>query len=200
MLKAQAGKAMVAKALSMVCGYAARMPEVESYKVMGRILFLSIFITLTLAASSFAQSRGPSTATKPVVVKTKQQVTDMYRELAKQDGNKNADIFPAPGTQMRVAIFHDQKRENDNFELHDASDDIYYVLEGTANLMLGGSLPKPNEISPGEWRSKTASGGQAVQIRKGDLIVVPRGTVHRRTVVGKGFSMILIKVFAEKAP
>jgi mannose-6-phosphate isomerase-like protein (cupin superfamily) len=143
-----------------------------------------------------AQSRGPSNASKPFVVKTKQQVTDMYRELGKQDGNKNADVFPAPGTQMRVAVFHDEKRENDNFEVHDASDDIYYVLEGKATLMLGGSLSDAKEISPGEWRSKTASGGQQVNIRKGDLIVVPRGTPHQRTVTGKGFSMILIKVFA----
>jgi mannose-6-phosphate isomerase-like protein (cupin superfamily) len=147
-----------------------------------------------------AQSRVPSTASKPFVVKTKQQVADMYRELEKQGGNKNADVFPAPGTQMRVAVFYDEKRENDNFELHDASDDIYYVLEGKARLMLGGMLSEPREISPGEWRSKTASGGQAVEIKKGDLIVVPRGTVHQRTVTRKGFSMILIKVFAEKAP
>lgn len=98
---------------------------------------------------------------------------------------------------MRVAVFHDEKRENDNFELHDASDDIYYVLKGTATLMLGGTLSDAKEISPGEWRSKTAGGGQQVRIQKGDLIVVPRGTVHQRTVIGKGFSMILIKVFAE---
>jgi mannose-6-phosphate isomerase-like protein (cupin superfamily) len=155
------------------------------------IIFISAFSML-----ASAQSRGPSNASKPFVVKTKQQVTDMYRELGKQDGNKNADVFPAPGTQMRVAVFHDEKRENDNFEVHDDSDDIYYVLEGKATLMLGGSLSDAKEISPGEWRSKTASGGQQVNIRKGDLIVVPRGTPHQRTVTGKGFSMILIKVFA----
>jgi mannose-6-phosphate isomerase-like protein (cupin superfamily) len=73
------------------------------------------------------------------------------------------------------------------------------VLDGKATLYLGGTLGEPNEISVGEWRSKTASGGQQVTIQKGDLIVVPRGTVHQRTVTGKGFSMILIKVFAETA-
>jgi mannose-6-phosphate isomerase-like protein (cupin superfamily) len=121
----------------------------------------------------------------------------MYRELEKKSGNTNYDIIPAAGTQMRVAVFHDEKRENDNFEVHDMSDDIYYVLEGAATLSLGGSLSDAKEISPGEWRSKTATGGQQVKIDKGDLIVVPRGTVHQRTVTGKGFSMILIKVFAD---
>lgn len=164
---------------------------------MTRIIFsLTLtFFALTIAVS--AQQRQPSTSTKPFVVKTKQQVADIYRQLEKQDGNKNQDVVPAAGVQMRVAIFHDEKRENDNFEVHDASDDIYYVLEGEATLMLGGSLTAPNEISTGEWRSKVATGGQKVTIKKGDLIVVPRGTGHQRTVTGKGFSMILIKVFAD---
>ena len=152
-----------------------------------------------LTILSSAQTRLPSSSSKPFVVKTKQQVADIYRELEKQGGNKNLDIVPAPGTQMRVAIFHDEKRENDNFEVHDSSDDIYYVLDGTATLALGGTLTGATEVSPGEWRSKTASAGQQVRISKGDLIVVPRGTVHQRTVTGKGFSMILIKVFAETA-
>lgn len=163
---------------------------------MVRIICIAV-ITLCLISAALSQTRQPSTSSKPFVVKTKQQVADIYRQLEKQDGNKNQDVVPASGVQMRVAIFHDEKRENDNFEVHDASDDIYYVLEGEATLMLGGSLTAPNEISAGEWRSKVATGGQKVTIKKGDLIVVPRGTVHQRTVTGKGFSMILIKVFAE---
>jgi mannose-6-phosphate isomerase-like protein (cupin superfamily) len=163
---------------------------------MTRYLFLSTLI-LSLSAFAAAQSRTPSTPTKPFVVKTAGDVSAVYRDLAKQDGNKQFDVVPAPGTQMRVAVFHDEKRENDLFEVHDASDDIYYVLEGDATLILGGSLTEPNEISPGEWRSKAAAGGTKVSVKKGDLVVVPRGTVHQRTVTGKGFSMILIKVFAE---
>ena len=106
----------------------------------------------------------------------------------------------ASGVQMRVALFHDDKRENDLVEVHDGSDDVYYVLDGTATLLLGGSLVEPNEISPGEWRAKSSTGGQKHEIRKGDLIVVPRGTPHQRTVTGKGFSMILIKVFEKQQP
>jgi mannose-6-phosphate isomerase-like protein (cupin superfamily) len=166
-------------------------------KFMNRNLISLLLTMFALAIVSSGQTRVPSSSSKPVVIKTKQEVTSIYRELEKQDGNKNLDIVPAAGTQMRVAVFHDQKRENDNFEVHDSSDDIYYVLEGAATLMLGGALTNANEISPGEWRSKTASGGKPVKIQKGDLIIVPRGTVHQRTVTGKGFSMILIKVFAD---
>lgn len=166
---------------------------------MKRLIWISAAVLLSSFAA-FSQARQPSSAAKPWIVKTKQQVDDIRTTLEKQDGNKNEDVVAAAGLEMRVAVFHDEKREGDLNEVHDLSDDIYYVLDGTATLMLGGTLVDANEISPAEWRAKTATGGQAVTIKKGDLVVVPRGTRHQRTVTGKGFSMILIKVFADKQP
>ena len=159
------------------------------------ILLAAIAFTVSLSAS--AQTRQPSTASRPYVVKSKQQVEDITKALTAKPGNTNEDIVAAPGQQTRIAIFHDEKRENDLNELHDGSDDIYYVTNGTATLMLGGTLDSPNEISPGEWRAKTATGGEKVTIKKGDLIFVPRGTRHQRTVTDKKFTMILIKIFSQ---
>lgn len=167
---------------------------------MKKPIYLFVLLTVVLCSAATAQTRQPSVSTKPWVVKTKQQISDVQKALEKKSGNTNEDIVAAAGVQMRVAIFHDSKREGDLNELHDNSDDIYYVLDGQATLVLGGTLDSPNEISPGEWRAKTATGGEAVTIKKGDLIVVPRGTRHQRTVTGKGFSMVLIKVFADRQP
>lgn len=161
----------------------------------------TILITIIAFAAvcGYAQ-RQPTSPDRPWVVRTKQQVADIQSELKKQDGNKNQDVVPEAGLEMRVAVFHDETRENDLNEVHDGSDDIYYVLDGEATLMLGGTLVDPREVSPGEWRAEKAAGGDSVKIKKGDLVVVPRGTRHQRTVTGKGFSMILIKVFAERQP
>lgn len=165
--------------------------------MMKRVIFLS-FVVVGLAIA--ASGQAPSIPSRPFVVKSKQQVSDITKEIAAKEGNQQSDVFAAAGTQMRVAVFHDEKRENDLHEVHDGSDDIYYVLDGEATLMLGGTLVEPNQISPGEWRAKSATGGQKVVIKKGDLVIVPRGTPHQRTVTGKGFSMILIKVFETKQP
>lgn len=163
---------------------------------------LAIFFTLCLASavSTFAQDRSPSVPARPFEVRTRQQLADLQKELDSKAGNQQSDVVAAKGNEMRVAVFVDEKRENDNFEVHDGSDDVYYVLDGEATLMLGGSLTDAKEVSPGEWRGKTATGGKSVKISKGDLVVVPRGTVHQRTVTGKGFAMILIKVFKEPQP
>ena len=168
--------------------------------IMKKLILFSTFLIGIFSIVSVAQTRKPSTPAHPFTVKTKQQVTDMMKALGKKPGNTSEDIVAAAGVQMRVAVFHDEKRENDLIEVHDGADDIYYVLDGSATLLLGGSLVDANEISPGEWRAKTSTDGQKVAINKGDLIVVPRGTPHQRTATGKTFSMILIKVFEQRQP
>lgn len=156
-----------------------------------------IFVSVLLCGKAvFAQVRQPTKPLKPFIVKTAQSVNDLEKSL--RDGNKVEDLIGGEGMQLRVAVQHDKLRENVDAEVHDASDDVYYVLDGTAKLTLGGSLENPREATPGEWKSKTIIGGTTFEIKKGDLIIVPRGTPHQRiSIKGKEFSMILIKVFAE---
>jgi len=163
-------------------------------------MMLVCVAALAFSISTNAQTRKPSVSSQPFIVKTKQQINEVEKALEKQTGNKAQDILAPAGLQTRIAVFHDEKRVDDMIELHDGSDDYYYVLGGTATLMLGGTLDDPKEISPGEWRSKTATGGQKITIKTGDLVFVPRGTPHQRTVTGKGFSMILVKIFADRQP
>jgi len=163
---------------------------------MGKINLVFLLLSLCFALDISAQTRQPSKPLKPFIVKTAQSVDDLEKSL--RVGNKTEDLIGGSGMQLRVAVQHDKLRETADAEVHDASDDVYYVLDGTAKLMLGGSLENPLEATPGEWKSKTIVGGSTFEIKKGDLIIVPRGTPHQRTSIkGQEFSMILIKVFAE---
>ena len=123
------------------------------------VLFITLFTSAALA------QRAPSEPVKPYIVKTKQEVSALEKTL--HVDNKYEDLTGGPGTQLRVAVQHDKWRENTDAEVHDASDDVYYVLEGAAWLTLGGKLDAPREISPGEWRSKTIAGGKIFEKNKG---------------------------------
>lgn len=155
-----------------------------------------------LALSSPAQSqagaagrRGPSKPARPFVVRSAQSLEELERTLKPE--NKVEDLIGGAGMQLRVAVQHEKGRAGASAEVHDASDDVYYVLDGAATLTLGGALEAPREAEPGEWRSPRILGGQSIEIKKGDLVVVPRGTPHQRSTAGQDFTMILIKVFAE---
>ena len=166
--------------------------------------FLMALTTLVIVSVPvFSQTpstseRKPVKPIRPFVVMTGQSVADLEQKL--QPSNKAEDLIGGEGMELRVAIQHEKDTAAANGEVHDASDDVYYVLDGSATLTLGGTLEGAKEIEPGEWRAPQITGGQKVVINKGDLIIVPRGTPHQRSTTGQNFTMILIKVFAAPRP
>jgi mannose-6-phosphate isomerase-like protein (cupin superfamily) len=166
------------------------MPAIRP--IIGVIFFLPAVVICISAQSA---QRKPSEATRPVVVMSAQSLDDLNRKL--QPGNKTEELIDSAGMQLRVAVMRETNKTGVPAEVHDASDDVYYVLEGGATLVLGGRLDSPQEVEPGEWRSPRIIDGKTYEIRKGDLIVVPRGTPHQRNTPNKEFTMILIKIFAE---
>ena len=158
-----------------------------------------------LAGVSAAQAGGaaeggrkPSEAARPFVVMPARSLADLEKQV--RGGGKADDLHGGAGTQLRVAVVHERDKPAAVAEIHDASDDVYYVLEGAATLTLGGRLEAPREIEAGEWRGPGISGGRTFEIKKGDLVVVPRGTPHSRSTAGREFSMLLVKVWAEPLP
>jgi mannose-6-phosphate isomerase-like protein (cupin superfamily) len=154
-----------------------------------------IIPAILLAAMPVLAQRKPSEPARPFVVMSAQSLGDLQKKL--QPENKTSELIDSAGMQLRVAVQHEKNRAGATAELHDASDDVYYVLDGSATLVLGGKLDAPKETDPGEWRSPRILNGQTIEIKKGDLIVVPRGTPHQRSTENQDFTMILIKIYAE---
>ena len=156
------------------------------------ILTALVMIAATVTVSA---QRKPSEATRPFVVMSSQSLEDLQKKL--QPDNKTQELIDSVGMQLRVAVQHEKNKTGAAAELHDASDDVYYVLDGSATLTLGGKLDAPKETDPGEWRSPRIVDGKTFEIKKGDLVVVPRGTPHQRSTANQDFTMILIKIYAE---
>jgi mannose-6-phosphate isomerase-like protein (cupin superfamily) len=161
---------------------------------LNRLLTASV-LTFAIVFFAAAQSQGPVTPARPFVVFKGQSLADLERRLKAE--NKTEDLIAGPGLQMRIAVQHSKGEPAPGGEAHDKADDIYYVVDGSATLTIGGKLDEPKEIEPGEWRGPRIIGGQTVEAKKGDLIMVPRGTPHQRSTVGHDYTIILIKVFAE---
>ena len=159
-----------------------------------RLVLIAGTILLLATTVALAQ-RKPSEATRPFVVVSAQSLDDLDKTL--QGENKTSELIDSSGMQLRVAVQHEKNKTGAAAELHDASDDVYYVLDGSATLVLGGKLDSPKETDPGEWRSPRIIDGKTIEIKKGDVIIVPRGTPHQRSTENKDFTMLLIKIYAE---
>jgi len=158
-----------------------------------RLMIIAVVVSGSAVAAS--AQRKPSEATRPFVVMSSQSLDDLQKTL--QPDNKTSELIDSGGMQLRVAVQHERNKTGAAAELHDASDDVYYVLDGTATLVLGGKLDAPKEADPGEWRSPRIIDGKTLEIKKGDLVIVPRGTPHQRSTANKDFTMILIKIYSE---
>ncbi len=79
-------------------------------------------------------------------------------------------------------------------EVHANDTDIFYITEGTATFVTGGTPVEPKTTGPGEVRAPKLEGGTARKLTKGDVIVVPAGTPHWFSDVSGTFLYFVVKV------
>ncbi len=159
-----------------------------------------ITIFLLAVALSFAEGKdpapqiGPSSPAQPFVVMPAAAIEGIIKDL--HVANKLQNLISADNIGCRVYIQHETEVTNNLAEVHDATDDVFIIMEGTTSLILGGQLDTPKETQPGEWRAAGIIGGKEVKASKGDVIIVPRGTPHRRVTTGPDVTLMVIKVSA----
>jgi glc operon protein GlcG len=78
-------------------------------------------------------------------------------------------------------------------EVHAHDTDIFYVLKGRADLIVGGTVNEPRQVSEGEIRGASIEGGELHVIASGDVVVVPRGVPHWFRRVDTPFSYYVVK-------
>jgi mannose-6-phosphate isomerase-like protein (cupin superfamily) len=85
-------------------------------------------------------------------------------------------------------------------QLHVNYDEVFVVLSGAARLRLGGELVagKPHNNDPNEIRSPNMKGGITQTVAAGDVISVPRGTVHQVNPGVGHIHYMVIKVMDRK--
>jgi mannose-6-phosphate isomerase-like protein (cupin superfamily) len=87
--------------------------------------------------------------------------------------------------EYKVMAGHREKPGDVEFHTYDT--DFFYVVDGTATFVVGGKGIGMKEIAPGEFRGTSIEGGEAFHLKKGDVIIVPKGTPHQYTEVNVSF-------------
>src|ERR1041385_990769 len=91
-------------------------------------------------------------------------------------------------------MVHASRREKPGMaEIHTKDADIVYVLDGTATLVTGGSAVDAKVTEADELRGSSINGGEAHQLRKGDVIIVPAGVPHWFKEVSNPFLYYVVK-------
>jgi quercetin dioxygenase-like cupin family protein len=80
-------------------------------------------------------------------------------------------------------------------EVHTREADLFYVIDGAATQVLGGSVVGARETAPGQIRGSKIEGGQTYHLTKGDVMWVPAGVPHWFPEIPQPLSYLLVKVF-----
>jgi mannose-6-phosphate isomerase-like protein (cupin superfamily) len=77
-------------------------------------------------------------------------------------------------------------------EFHENFADLFFVLEGRAALVTGGTIVDPRTVAPGEIRGASVEGGSRQELRAGDIAHVPAGLPHQMIVSGEASIICLV--------
>ena len=83
-------------------------------------------------------------------------------------------------------------------ELHQNFADIFFIIDGHATVVTGGSLVEAKTTGPGEMRGKSVEGGSRQELKAGDVVHIPAGMPHQ-TLVADGESVTYFVVKVEEA-
>jgi mannose-6-phosphate isomerase-like protein (cupin superfamily) len=126
------------------------------------------------ASSAAGQAGGPV----PFQLFTAQTLQDDIKALQTKPGNNN--FFDGTTTPFSVILTVETAKTPKEFEWHEGRDHVLQIIEGSTVLVVGGTPKGGHSKAPGEWNSPESEGATSIAMKKGDMLVIPRGTPHKR--------------------
>ncbi len=121
----------------------------------------------------------------PVSFFDSKTVSDAFSKGAVLEDGSNGENY----------MVHASRREKSGLvEVHELDTDIIYVLDGTATIVTGGKSLESKQVAPNEFRGTSVDGGETRQLKKGDVLIIPRGTPHWFKQVDGAFLYYVVKV------
>ena len=152
---------------------------------------------LTIASLALAASTLPFAGAQTLTVDrlTQSQLIEKAQELnAKALGPEGAasnklNEYPNHFTMISL------RRKNGEAEVHESYADLFFVVQGSARLLTGGTVQDGKTVSPGEIRGKSVLNGVETTLNQGDIVHIPATVPHQLLLPEGGtFLYFVIKV------
>ena len=79
-------------------------------------------------------------------------------------------------------------------EMHSRDTDIFYIVEGSATFVTGGTIAGAHETAPNETRGTGLEGGVEQTLSAGDVVTIDAGVPHWFKAVGGRVRYFVVKV------
>ncbi len=140
---------------------------------------LTIADASLFAASAAAQSTASAGAPTPKKVSA-QEIQADAKALAANPGNN----YFVDAKSFSVLLTAETAKSGTEFEWHEQRDHVIQIVEGSTVIWVGGTPKNGHSIGPGEWKASESEGAVSFALNKGDLLIIPRTTPHKRITAG----------------
>jgi mannose-6-phosphate isomerase-like protein (cupin superfamily) len=136
----------------------------------------------TLASASDGSQSAAAAAPEPFQVFTAEKLAEAMTMLQAKPGNDN--LYESKSLPLTIVLTTEEKKSAKEFEYHEGRDHIFLIVDGATKYELGGTPQGAHKTKPGEWLAPASAGAKSLTLKKGDMLVIPRGTPHKRTTEG----------------
>src|SRR5262249_19013048 len=103
---------------------------------------------------------------------------------------KGGNLATAPDLSVSV----NRRTGPGQVEVHDKETDTFYVLDGEATIVTGGTMVGGKVSRPNQQLGTSITGGETRHLAKGDVMVIPAGVPHWFKEVPKEINYYVVKV------
>jgi mannose-6-phosphate isomerase-like protein (cupin superfamily) len=134
---------------------------------------------IALGDAKEAAAQAPAAPATPASIKlfTADHLAEEWQALDKAPANKTIVIT----TNYSVILTVEKAKSAPEFEWHEGRDHMIQIVEGSTDYEIGGTPKNGHSTGPGEWLAPESEGATKMTLKKGDMLVVPRGTPHKRS-------------------
>ena len=153
----------------------------------------AVLVLLLTGAAGMAQDEKPN----------KSSVASGLANPVKYFSKSDVDGSFAKGgtlaTESNYKVMTAHRTEDGNVEIHNSYTDVFYILQGSTDIVTGGKVIGVKNTNSDEPRGDSLEGGQTQHLSAGDAIVIPPGVPHWMRNVQGTLLYFVVKVRKEGA-
>ena len=134
-----------------------------------------------------AEGQGESAASANFQLFTAEHLEADIKAMQAAPANKNI----VENKNFVVILTVETAKSAKEFEYHEGRDHVLTILDGSTVYEVGGTPKNGRNIRPEEWLAPESEGATTLTLKKGDMLVIPRGTPHKRSTSGS-VTLILV--------
>ena len=141
-------------------------------------------ITLADSIAALAQAAGMSgdqvaAAAQPFKLFKSSELDADMKALDEKPGDNH--LYDAKSIPVQIILTTEKHKSATEFEWHEGRDHVLQIIDGSTLYEVGGTPKGIKQLGPGEWHATSSEGSKSILLGKGDMLILPRGTLHKRS-------------------